>query len=266
MWLAELHALFRRTMVRVLLAVLFVIPVLMAVAVRISGGPSPGNGPGFFDQVASNGLFVALAGLVVTVPFFLPLAVAVVSGDTIAGEASLGTLRYLLTRPTGRVRLLAAKAMTVVAFSLAAGLAVIAGGLAAGAALFHVGPLLSLSGTTISVGGGLWRILLAAVVVSASLLGLAAIGIFLSTLFSSAIPATAVTVGLVIVAFIAESIPELSFAHPWLFSHNWLAFSDLLLSPIAWHRIGRDLLLQAGYIVVFGTAAWARFASRDILS
>ena len=42
-------------------------------------------------------------------PLFLPLAVAVIAGDTIAGEANVGTLRYLLATPVQRSRLLAVK-------------------------------------------------------------------------------------------------------------------------------------------------------------
>src|SRR5437660_12610405 len=136
---AELATLFRRLRVRALLAVLAAIPAALAVAVYLSGGPSSGRGPTFLDQVSRNGMFAALAGLTVAIPFFLPLVVAVVSGDAIAGEANLGTLRYLLTRPSGRSRLLAVKASTVAAFCIAAALAVAARGLAAGAILSPLG-------------------------------------------------------------------------------------------------------------------------------
>src|SRR5436190_21009084 len=105
MFRAELVFLFRRLRIRALLVVLAGVPAFLAVAVFLSGGPSDRGGPTFLDQVSHNGVFAALAGLTVTVPFFLPLTVAVVAGDALAGEASLGTLRYLLTRPAGRSRL-----------------------------------------------------------------------------------------------------------------------------------------------------------------
>lgn len=266
MLLAELRALFRRTIVRVLLLVLFVIPVLLAVAVKVSGGPSNGQGPTFLDRVSHNGVFAALAGLTVCIPFFLPLTVAIVAGDTIAGEASLGTLRYLLTRPSGRLRLLAVKGGTVVAFSVAAGFMVVLGGLIAGAVLFPLGPVIGLSGTTFSLGEGILRCLLAAVIVGASLLGIGAVGLFVSTLVNTPIPATAITIGIVVAALVADSVTQLDFLHPWLFSHQWLAFGDLFRSPVTWHDISRDLLLQVGYVAVFGTAAWSRFTTRDILA
>lgn len=266
MWLAELRHLFHRTRVRVLLAVLFVIPFLLSVAVRLSGGPSSGRGPTFLDRVSHNGVFAALAGLAVTLPFLLPLSVAVISGDTVAGEASTGTLRYLLARPAGRLRLLAAKSLTVVAYCLLAAVAVAAGGLVGGAIFFPLGRVLTLSGTTISLADGLWRTFLAAVIVGASLLGMAAIGLFVSTLTDVAVGAMAATVGAAVLSAILDAVPELSFLHPWLFTHDWQSFPDLLRVPIVWSGMVKDLLLQLGYVAVFATAAWARFTTKDVLA
>lgn len=73
MWLGELRHLFGRSVVRVQLVVLFLVPVLLAVAVDLAGGPGAGQGPSFLDQVSHNGVFDALAGLTVCIPFFLPL-------------------------------------------------------------------------------------------------------------------------------------------------------------------------------------------------
>ncbi len=266
MLITELRHLFRRTRVVVLLAVMFLIPVLLAVAVAISGGPSSGRGPSFLDRVSHNGVFAALAGLTVALPFFLPLTVAVVAGDTIAGEASLGTLRYLLARPAGRLRLLLIKAAATVTYCLAAALAVAVGGLIAGAILFPIRNLTTLSGTTISLADGIGRTLLAAVVVGASLLGLAAIGMFISTLTDVPVGAMAATAGLAVLSQILDAVPQVHAIHPWLFTHQWMAFGDLFRSPVDWHGVGRDLLLQVGYIAVFGTAAWARFTTRDVLA
>jgi ABC-2 type transport system permease protein len=266
MWLAELRQLYRRTLVRVLLAVLFLIPVLLSVAVKLSGGPGSGQGPTFLDQVSHNGVFAALAGLTVCITFFLPLTVAVVAGDSIAGEASLGTLRYLLTRPAGRVRLLGVKALTVAVYSISAALAVAVGGLIAGSVLFPVGPVLGLSGTTFSLASGIGRTLLAALIVGGSLLGIAAVGMFVSTLVNSPVGAMVITAGLIVAAIVVDAVPQLAFAHPWVFSDYWLSFGDVLRSPVVWSGIVKDLTLQAGYIVVFGLAAWARFTTRDVLA
>src|SRR5438874_6803899 len=108
---SELRLLFGRARTRAALGALAGVPILLAVAVKLSGGPRGrgDDGPAFLSQVSHNGVFAAMAGLTVVLPFFLPLGVALVAGDTIAGEASMGTLRALLVRPVGRTRLLASK-------------------------------------------------------------------------------------------------------------------------------------------------------------
>jgi len=263
---AELATLFRRMRVKALLGVLAAIPAGLAVAVYFSGGPSSGRGPTFLDQVSHNGMFAALAGLTVTIPFFLPLVVAVVSGDAIAGEANLGTMRYLLTRPSGRTRLLATKAATVAIFCLAACVAVALGGLIAGVILFPIGKVVTLSGTTLPLWKGIFRTFLAAGVVGASLLGLASIGLFVSTLTDAPVGAMAATAGFAVLSAVLDNVPQTHALHPWLFTHHWLAFGDLLRSPVHWTNIVADLRLQAGYIAVFATAAWARFSTKDVLA
>ncbi|MGI8752903.1 MAG: ABC transporter permease [Acidimicrobiales bacterium] len=263
---AELVQLFRRTRTIVLLGVLLVLPILLSVAIYLSGGPGSGQGPAFLDRVSHNGVFAALAGLTVALPFFLPLTVAVVAGDTIAGEASLGTLRYVLTRPSGRGSLLAVKGATVATFCIAGALLVAIGGLIAGSILFPIGNVIGLSGTSFSLGEGVLRTLLAAVIVGASLLGLASIGMFISTLTDVPVGAMAATVGVAVLSSVLDAVPQVHAIHPWLFTHNWFAFGDVLRTPVSWHNIVRDLLLQAGYIAVFASAAWARFTTRDVLA
>ena len=266
MWLVEARTVFGRTRVRALLVVLVAVPVFLALAVYLSGGPANGNGPAFVDRVAQNGVFTALAALTVSMPFFIPLAVAVVAGDSIAGEASLGTLRYLLVRPAGRARLLFAKSVVIGIFCIVAALVIVIAGLIAGFAFFPHGVVVTLSGTTVSFPDGIGRSLLAGLVVGASMFGLASIGLFVSTVSDVPIAAMAITVGAVIVSAILDSLSEVSFLHPWLFTNYWTAFADLVRAPVYWHNIWKDLLLQAGYVAVFGGAAWARMTSRDVLA
>ena len=68
----------------------------------------PCQGPAFLAQVLNNGALFPAAALALVLAVFLGVAVAVLAGDAVAGEASAGTLRYLLVRPVGRARLLAA--------------------------------------------------------------------------------------------------------------------------------------------------------------
>ncbi|MCC3776333.1 ABC transporter permease [Streptomyces sp. UNOB3_S3] len=268
---SEVTTTFRRWRTLALLGVLAAVPVLVGVAVRIetgrggsAGRDGGGGGPAFIGQVAGNGLFLVFASLAATLPFFLPMAIGVIAGDSVAGEASAGTLRYLLVAPAGRTRLLLAKFTTTVLFAFAATFVVAVSALAVGALLFPVGDVTLISGTTVSFGEGLLRGLAIAGTVALSLTGLAALGLFVSTLTNSGIAAMATTVGLLITVQILDQFPQLSAVQPYLFPHYWLSFADLLRDPVYWDQILRNLGLQGLYVAVFGSAAWARFTSRDV--
>ncbi|WP_373420811.1 ABC transporter permease, partial [Streptomyces scabiei] len=223
-----------------------------------------GGGPAFIAQITNNGLFLVFTALAATLPFFLPMAVGVIAGDAIAGEANAGTLRYLLVSPAGRTRLLLTKYAATMTFCLVATLVVAASALAVGALLFPLGDLTTISGTRISFADGLLRALLIALAVAASLIGIAALGLFVSTLTNSGIAAMATTVGLLITVQILDQIPQLDALHPYFFSHYWLSFADLMREPVYWDDLQRNLGLQALYAAVFGSAAWARFTAKDI--
>ncbi|MDQ1017107.1 ABC transporter permease [Streptomyces afghaniensis] len=267
---SELTTTFRRWRTLALLAVLAGVPVLVGIAVKMetSDGSSPGGGggggPAFISQITNNGLFLVFTALAATLPFFLPMAIGVVAGDAIAGESNAGTLRYLLVAPAGRSRLLLTKYATVVIFCLAATLVVAVSALTVGALLFPLGDLTTISGTQISFAEGLGRALLIALAVAASLIGVAALGLFVSTLTGSGIAAMATTVGLLITVQILDQIPQLHALQPYFFSHYWLSFADLMREPVYWDDLAKNLGLQALYAAVFGSAAWARFTTKDI--
>ena len=266
---SEVLTLFRRARTLALLGALALVPVLLAVAVRLTTDDAErqgGGGPAFLGDVTQNGLFVSLTALTVAIPLFLPLTVGVVAGDTVAGEASLGTLRYLLVTPVGRVRLLLVKYAAAALFCLAATLVLVVAGAAAGAALFPIGPVTLLGGQTVGAGDYALRLLLMALYVTVSLLGLSAIGLFLSTLTTVPVGAMAATIVLSVVAQILDALPQLDALGPWLFSHHWLGFADLLRDPISWTSFGENALLQAGYVLVFGALAVGRFTTKDVLS
>ncbi|GAA3912677.1 ABC transporter permease [Streptomyces lacrimifluminis] len=274
---SELAITFRRWRTLALLAVLAAVPIVVGIAVKIEtsdgssaagggpgGGGGGGGGPAFISQISNNGLFLVFTALAATLPFFLPMAIGVIAGDAIAGESSAGTLRYLLVAPAGRTRLLLTKYATTLTFCLVATLVVAISALTVGAFLFPLGDLMTISGTSISFAEGLGRALLIALVVAASLIGVAALGLFISTLTSSGIAAMATTVGLLITVQILDQIPQLSALQPYFFSHYWLSFADLMREPVYWDDLVKNLGIQALYAAVFGAAAWARFTTKDI--
>lgn len=258
---SELHLVFGRLRTLLGLGVLAAVPVLIGIAIKLSGG---GDAEGFIGQVTENGVFLVVAALGLSMPFFLPTAVTVVSGESLAGEASLGTLRSVITAPAGRSRLLAAKMVALAVFCVVATMTVWVAGLITGIALFPIGDVTTLSGGSISLSEGLLRALAIAGLISASMLGLAAIGLFISSLVSTPLAAMAATFSTYILIGIADAIPQLHAIHPWLLMDKWLSFADLLRDPPFWDNIVKNLGLQAAYLVVFYLLAWARLTSRDI--
>jgi ABC-2 type transport system permease protein len=264
---SELGMVFRRRRNQAMLLVLAAIPVLIGVAVRLSTPQGNGDeGPPFLFDIATNGVFVALTSLSVVLPLFFPLAVAVVSGDAVAGEASTGTLRYLLVVPVSRTRLLAVKYAGVLTYLAAAALLVAAVGVGVGLVLFPVGPVTLLSGTQVSLAGGLGRVLLVTLYVAVMMAAVAAIGMFVSTLTESPIAATAATVVLAITSQVLDTVPQLDWLHGWLFSHYWLDYGDLLRAPVNLGAVTDNLLVQGAYVLVFGSLAWSRMTTKDVSS
>jgi ABC-2 type transport system permease protein len=245
--------------------VLAAVPVILAIAVRVSS-PGQGDGPNFITAIAGNGLFVAFAALALELPLFLPLAVSAISGDSVAGEANLGTLRYLLAIPAGRTRLLVIKYAAIVIFAVVATLLVATVGTIMGLALFGGGEMTLLSGTQTSLADGVWRLALTTLYLAAQFSALGAIGLFISTLTEQPLGATIAVVLVNVLMFVLNSISQLGWLHPWLLTHWWTAFGDLLRDPIATESIQRGLITALIYAGTVWLAAWARLATKDISS
>lgn len=264
---SELSVLFSRVRTWAMLGAVALIPIFLAIAVKLSGQVlAPGEGPPFLDRVSQNGLFTGFTAMLVAIPIFLPLTIGVVSGDTIAGESGQGTLRYLLIAPVNRAKLLLVKYLGVAAFVLAATFLLMIVGNVVGAILFPVGPVTLLSGDVISVAESLGRSALVALYVSVSLLGLSAIGLFISTITDVPVGAMAAIVVASGVSQVLDVLPQLEPIHGLLFSHHWLGFIDILRQPIDLGSFGQNILVQLGYIVIFGSLAYSRFTTRDIAS
>ena len=262
---SELKIIFGRRRNIAGMAVLAAVPVILAISVRVSS-PSQGGGPDFISAIAGNGLFVAFAALALELPLFLPLAVSAISGDSVAGEANLGTLRYLLAIPAGRTRLLVIKYIAIVIFAATATFLVALVGAIIGLALFGGGDLTLLSGTQTSMADSVWRLLLSSLYLAAQFSALGAIGLFISTLTEQPIGATIAVVLVDVLMFILDSISQLDWLHPWLLTHWWTAFGDLLRDPIATESIQRGLITALAYAGVFWLAAWARLSTKDVTS
>ncbi|MGI8434744.1 MAG: ABC transporter permease [Nocardioidaceae bacterium] len=255
-----------RTWVTIVL--LDALPMLVAVLLAVTDlGPRPGTGPAFLSAVLSDGSLFPLAAIAIVLPLFLPAAVAVIAGDSIAGEAQQGTLRYVLVRPVGRTRLLAAKLFSVTAFVLLAVVVVAATAYVTGSLLLgnqHIAT--SVSGSALSSSQVAWRTMLALGYAVLSMLGVAAIALFLSTVSDSPLAAAMGALAILIASTLLLTLDAAHALQPYLPTRYWLSFVDLFRDPILWRNVGRGTALQLVYVAVFLGAAWANFTTKDITS
>ena len=259
----EMGKAFRRPRTYVLGALLTATAALPAILLAVSPGP---GGPLFFDLIERNGLFAAIAAVTLIQPFILPLGAGLLSGEAIALEASGGTLRYMLVRPVGRIRLVLWKYGSVMILMAMAVAWVMVVGVIAGGLTFGYGPLPTLSGTTLSAEAAFARIALSGCYVVAGIAGLAAIGVFISAATDSAPGAAIATVALAVISQILDTLPSLHAIHPYLLSHDWLAFADLFRSPVAWDAMRHGVLVFGAYVALFLGLALAWFSRKDVTS
>jgi ABC-2 type transport system permease protein len=266
----ELRKLVRSRRTWVTIVLLDALPSLVAVLLASTDlGPRPGTGPPFLAAVLTNGRLYPLAAIGIILPLFLPTAVAVVAGESIAGEAQAGTLRYVLIRPVGRTRVLVAKLISAIAFVVIAVAVVAATAYVLGRALLgseSMTSVTSVSGTSLSSSQLLWRTGLSLAYAILSMLGVAAIAVFLSTLVESPLAAAMGTMAVLIASTLLLTLDAAQSLYPYLPTRYWLSFVDLFRDPILWRNVERGTALQAVYVAVFLAAGWANFMTKDIKS
>jgi ABC-2 type transport system permease protein len=271
----ELRKLFRRPRTWYTIAVLNALPLIVALLLVLTDlAPRPGEGPPFLSAVLSNGMLFPLAALAIVLPLFLPIAVAVVAADSVAGEAQTGTLRYLLARPAGRSRLLVAKLVAVLVFVLVTVVVVALVGYVIGTTMFDTQPLTqpgslggtSVSGTSLTPQDLVLRTLLAIGYVIVSMFGVAAFALCFSTFTESPLGATLGALAVLVASSLLFTLDAASPIAPYLPTRYWLAFVDFFRDPILWRDILRGLALQGVYVGLLLAVSWANFTTKDVTS
>ena len=262
----ELYKLLRQRRTFLGLGVTALVPILFVAAIQITRqGPDGGEVP-FAAQLLDNGLVVPLITLGFATFVLLPLVVAFVAGDSIAGETSAGTLKTILGRSVGRTELFFSKAAAILVYCLLAPSVLVGVGLVAGYVTNGFGPLAGLGGTTVSVGRGIALVWSGAGLVALPLLGLAAFAIFLSVTTQNSLGAGVGAVALVLLLRLASSLGLAGPLDPYLLTNQFEAWLNLTRDPINWEPIIRSAWVSLLWAGAFFAAAWAVFVRRDVLS
>ncbi len=259
----EIREQFLRPRTYVGMALVTLVPIVLAAAFKAN--PPRGVGD-LFDLSSSGAINVAITALTEVSAFLLIVIVSLFAGETVAGEAEWGTLRYLLLRPVTRSRLLAAKLMVSLLLALIATLLISLVALAIGTVLFGWHSVQVPGFTTLSSSQALGRLTLATVYVAWSQAAYLSFAFMLSTMTDRALAAVAGGVGLGVLSQILNNISALngtSYIYPTHYLNVW---QHLFFGAPNTGNLIRGVLVQVPYVVVFLTIAWWWFNRKDILS
>lgn len=275
----ELLKQLRRTSYWVVLGILAVISVVVTIIIGSTSGATPER-LGDFGSVIPNssGFTMAAIALNSLLLFLIPLAVAIFAGESLAGEASWGSLRYLVSRPVSRQRVLVSKLVVAGLYSLAAVVLVSATGLLSGIAAFGWHPLsvIDLQQASPFANGlatfsplqALARTGLVTVIVAGTMISTFAFAALCSTVTDRPFSAVA---GGVLFTFISRAINDVPGFHalgPWLpvTDHGTGLWTEVLFQPTDLSGYPHLALVQAAYAVVFLGSGWIWFNRKDVLS
>ena len=258
----------RRT--QLALGLMVLLPLIILIAFQFDSGGDDDNGGGEFGSLiefaTSGGLNFALFGLAVSAGFLLVVVVALFCGDTVASEASWGSLRYLLAVPVPRARLLAVKLVVSLGYS-ALGLLLMAGtALLVGTLRYGWAPLRSAVAAEIPAGEGVLRLLGVLGYLAIVLLVVAGLAFLLSVSTDAALGAVGGAVLLWILSSILDQITALGALRDLLPTHYSTAWLGLLSTPAQFDDIVRGTISAVAYATLFWSLAFWRFTRKDVVS
>jgi ABC-2 type transport system permease protein len=238
------------------------VPMIFIVALLTGdGGP---DGIPFGNYVRESGLAIPLVGLFFGAIWFFPLITALVAGDIVAAEDGNGTLKTILTRSVERWQVFAAKVLAALSYAFA-GLVVYVGvGLFVGGLIWGFDPLISLSGTPISVSRGLTLIGASALAYFLPTVAVASIALLLSTATRNSAAAVVATLMISLIMQLLGVITALDFLRPYLLSEQFNAWQGLLREPIDWAPVIRGAWVSAAYSLPALAVALTVFLRRDV--
>ena len=260
----------RRRRTQMALGFMVLLPVIILIAFEIGGEGDDDNGRGTFasiiDVALAGGLNFALFCLFVSSSFLLVVVFALFHGDTVASEASWGSLRYLLAVPVPRGRLLGIKLAVALTYSLMAVAVLVATGLLLGTLRYGWNPLASGISADVPPGEGLLRLLGIAGYFSITLLVVAGIAFLLSVLTDAPLGAVGGAVLLFIVSSILDQITALGEIRNFLPTHFARSYLGLLTSPVQFDGMVKGTISALCYAALFWGLAFWRFTRKDVTS
>lgn len=260
----------RRRRTAVAFGLVIALPIVVMLAVLF--GPSSGSGglaDGDFDVfglMASGPWNFALSGLFFSSAFLLVILTAMFLGDTVASEASWGTMRYLLEAPVPRRRFLLVKMVVGLLLTLAVLLVLVVASFLLGLLAFGGGTLASPLSGTLGAGESTMRLAIITGYIAVTLLVPAGIAFLASVSTDIPLGAVGAAVVIVVVAGILDAIDALGSLRQLLPTNYAGAWADALGPVVVWDQMAIGLAYNVGVFAVLVGIAILRFERKDILS
>jgi ABC-2 type transport system permease protein len=266
----ELRRQVSRRRTQLTLGFMVLLPLIILLAFEFGGDNSDRRGRTQFaalaDIATSGGLNFALFTLLVSAGFLLIVVVALFHGDTVASEASWGSLRYLLAIPVPRARLLGSKLLVALASSALALLLLTGTALAAGTLRYGWHPLRTTVAGDVPADTALLRLLAILAYIGISLLVVASLAFLLSVSTDAPLGAVGGAVLLQILSSILDQITALGNLRLVLPTHYAQAWLGLLSNPVQTDDIVKGIISALAYSTLFFALAWYRFLRKDVVS
>jgi ABC-2 type transport system permease protein len=209
--------------------------------------------------------------LLQTLLIHVPLLIALVAGDQIAGEANMGTLRLLITKPVSRTELVLAKfsASAIYTILLLIWMAFLA--LLVSVIIFGTGDLMILKSEEVVVlnkADVLWRYFAAFGFAAIAMTTVAALSFLLSIFAENSIGPIVSTMSIIILFTILTTmdIPIFNAIKPFLFTTHMIGWKGFFDAPIALSAVLQSAGILVLHIFLFLGAAIFVFNKKDILS
>ncbi|HEU4422153.1 MAG TPA: ABC transporter permease subunit [Pilimelia sp.] len=258
-----------RLRTRLALGFMVLLPLIILVAFEFGDGDDD-NGRGEFSSLVelatTGGLNFTLFSIFVSASFLLVVVVALFCGDTVASEASWGSLRYLLAAPVPRGRLLAVKLIVALGYCALALLLLSGTALLVGTLRYGWSPLRSTVAAEIPADEGALRLAAVLGYLAVGLLVVAGLAFLLSVLTDAPLGAVGGAVLLVILSSILDQITALGVLRNFLPTHYNQAWLGLLSTPVQADDLVKGAISAVCYATVFWSLAWWRFLRKDIVS
>ena len=264
----ELRRQFKRRRTIGVLVLMAALPLLLIGALQLGGAQEAqaNSRVNLVDVATASGLNLTLFVLFATSGFFLVVVFALFFGDTVASEASWGSLRYALATPVPRARLLrqkwlAAFLLSVGAMVLLVVVAVVAGGIAYG-----FGDVQTPVGIGLEQGTALVRLAGMVGFLAVHLLVVGTLAFWLSTVTDAPLAAVGGAVFTTVVFAVLEAVDQLGDIRDWFPTAFSLAWTDLLQTPVDSGDLFRGVVQGLVYSAVFTALAVRHFARKDVTS